>query len=90
MATIKIKGLKKAVGDYQRANVEGSYSPRYGCLMFDQKSGELWTDEFYSLGHSSWKEYQSKSVVNLGKMMQDREIDINMKNIKEFIEKSFD
>lgn len=48
---MKIKGLKTAVGDYKRANKEGYYSPRYGYLMFDRESGEIWTDEFYSLGH---------------------------------------
>lgn len=33
---MKIKGLKKAIGDYKRANEEGYYSPRYGYLMFDK------------------------------------------------------
>lgn len=47
---MKITGLKKAVGEYQRANKEGYYSPKYGYLMFDKATGELWTDEFYSLG----------------------------------------
>lgn len=52
---MKITGLKKAVGEYQRANKEGYYSPKYGYLMFDKATGELWTDEFYSLGHNEWK-----------------------------------
>lgn len=89
MTNINIKGLKKAVGDYQRANSEGYYSPRYGFLMFDKEDGTLWTDEFYSLGHNEWKEYHSDTIVNLGRMMAEREIEINMKNIKEFIEKEF-
>ena len=87
MTNIKIKGLKKAVGDYQRFNAEGTYSPRYGYLMFNKEDGTIWTDEFYSLGHNSWKEYNSKSIINLGKMMTEQEIEINMKNVKEFIEK---
>lgn len=51
---IKIKGVKKAVGDYKRTNAEGWFSPRYGYLMLDRSTGEVWTDEFYSLGHNEW------------------------------------
>lgn len=82
---MKIKGLKKAVGDYQKANKGGYYSPKYGYLMFDKETGELWTDEFYSLGHNSWKEYRSDTIVNLGKIMIENGIEINMKNVKDFI-----
>ena len=82
---MKIKGLKKAVGDYQKANKDGYYNPKYGYLMFDKETGELWTDEFYSLGHNSWKEYRSDTIVNLGKIMIENGIEINMKNVKDFI-----
>lgn len=85
----KVKNLKKAVGDYKRANSEGFYSPRYGYLMYDKADGSLWTDEFYSLGHNFWKEYHSESVVNLGGMMAETGLEVNMKNVKEFIEKAF-
>lgn len=83
---MKIKGLKKAVGDYKRANEGGPYSPRYGFLMFDLSDGELWVDEFYSLGHNDWKEYHSNSIVNLGHMMSEKGIGVNMKNVKNFLE----
>lgn len=83
---MKITGLKKAVGEYQRANKEGCYSPKYGYLMFDKTTGELWTDEFYSLGHNEWKQYQSNSIINLGRIMTENNIEINMKNVKSFIE----
>lgn len=83
---MKITGLKKAVGEYQRANKEDCYSPKYGYLMFDKATGELWTDEFYSLGHNEWKQYQSNSIINLGKIMTENNIEINMKNVKSFIE----
>lgn len=85
----KITGLKKAVGDYQSANAEGYYSPRYGSLMYDKEDGNLWTDEFYSLGHNEWKVYHSDTIINLGLMMTEREIEINMKNVRDFIEKEF-
>jgi hypothetical protein len=86
---MKIKGLKKAVGAYKRANEGGYYSPYYGRLMYDKSNGTLWTDEFYSLGHNSWVEYNSDSIVNLGAMMADEEIAVNMENVKEFIETHF-
>ena len=87
---MKIKGLKKAIGDYKLANEEGYHSPRYGYLMFDKEDGEIWTDEFYSLGHNEWKEYHSDTIVDIGKMMSDQEIKINMKNVKDFICNSFE
>lgn len=62
---MKITGIKKAVGDYKRANAGGIFSPIYGCLMLDRSTGEVWTDEFYSLGHNEWKEYHDKSIINL-------------------------
>lgn len=54
--------------------------------MFDKATGELWTDEFYSLGHNEWKQYQSNSIINLGRIMAENNIEINMKNVKSFIE----
>lgn len=80
----KIKGLKRAVGDYQRANSEGYYSPRYGTLMFDYSDYSIWCDEFYSLGHNSWNEYDDSNVVNLGRCLQDG---VTMRSVKSFIEK---
>lgn len=83
----KIVGLKKAIGDYKRANAGGHYNPFYGYLMFDTSDGKLWTDEFYSIGHNSCKVYHSNTIVNLGAMMAERGIEINMKNVREFVEK---
>lgn len=87
---MKITGLKNAIGDYKRANEGGAYSNKYGYLMFDTSDGEIWTDEFYSVGQNEWKEYHSDSIINLGKMMNEHNIEINMKNTKEFIVKEFD
>lgn len=87
---MKIKGLKKAIGDYKRANKEGYHSSRYGYLMFDKEDGEIWTDEFYSLGHNEWKEYHSDTIVDLGQMMSEQELEINMKTVKEFIHNNFE
>lgn len=87
---MKIKGLKSAVGDYKSANKEGYYSSRYGRLMFDRGSGEIWTDEFYSLSHNDWKEYHSDTIVNLGQIMAERGLEINMRNVKEFIHSNYE
>ena len=84
---MKIKGIKKAVGDYQRANAGGYYSPQYGNLMLDLETGELWTDEFYSLGHNQWKEYKSDKIIDLGKRIEAKGLEVNMKNVKEYCEK---
>lgn len=86
---MKIKGLKKAVGEYKRANAEGYFSPRYGELMFDTSDGEIWTDEFYSIGHNDWNEYRSDTIINLGSMMTEDGIEINMKNIKDYVDRNF-
>lgn len=84
---MKIKGIKKAVGEYKRANAGGYYSPRYGRLMLDRETGEVWTDEFYSLGHNEWKRYHSNAVVNLGNYIGNDDKDINMVTVREYAEK---
>lgn len=86
---MKIKGLKKAVGEYNRANAGGYTSPFYGELMFDTSDGEIWTDTFYSIGHNEWKEYHSTSIINLGRMMNEHSIPVSMKTVKEFINETF-
>lgn len=87
---MKIKGLKTAVSDYKRANKGAPYSPIYRELMFDKGDGRIWTDEFCDLGHNSYKVYDSKTIIYLGRIMSEREIEINMKNVKEFIYSNFD
>lgn len=83
---MKIKGLKKAVGEYKRFNAGGTYSPEYGVLMYDKSDRILWTDYFFSIGHNSWKVYHSDTVVNLGRMMAKQDIHVSMESVKNFIE----
>lgn len=78
----RIKGIKKAVGTFNRANAGGAYSPRYGVLMLDKEAGEVWTDEFYSMGRNSWKEYQDENIINLSGYMAQQEIPVNMENVR--------
>lgn len=86
----KIKGIKKAVGEYKHINAGGPYSPHYGVLMFDYSDGEVWTDEFYDFGHRSYKIYHSDSIVCLERMMREENVDITMANVKTFIKSHFD
>lgn len=53
--------------------------------MFNKETGEIWTDEFCSLGHNAWKDYHSDSIFNLSNMMSERGIDINMNSVKQFV-----
>lgn len=86
---LKLKGLNKAIGDYHRANSGGPYSARYGHLMLDKSTGEIWTDEFYSLGQNEWKEYHSSDIINLGLIMENAGYEINRDNIKDFVFKRY-
>lgn len=78
----KIVGLKKCVGSYKRLNSKGRYSPHYGIIMFDLSSSEIWTDEFYSLGHRSWKEYTNRSIIPLFHFVNFATVDVNMYNVQ--------
>ncbi len=86
---MKLKGLKKAIGDYKRANSGGAYSPRYGRLMLDKSTGEIWCDEFYDLGHSWYTQYKSPDIINLGREMGDRNITPTMQTVKAFCAENY-
>lgn len=88
---MKITGIKKAVGEYRRCNEGGYYSPRYGRMMLDRATGEVWVDEFYSIGHNSWKEYHDESIINIVNWAYDNgyaEEPVNMANVKIWAEKA--
>ena len=85
---MKINGLKKAIGEYKRANSGGHYSPQYGKLMYNTSTGEIWTDWFYGIGHNQWKAYHDESVIDLGHKMGKRGIDVTMSNVKNFVEEN--
>lgn len=85
----KIKGIQKAVGEFQRYDSNSAFSPTFLVLLFDTESYSLWTEEYYRLGLNNWREFNSDTVVDLGSMMGERRIPINMKNVKEFVAKHF-
>ena len=83
MKVIKIMGIKKAVGDYKRANAGGWFSPRYGYLMLDMATGKVWTDEFYNFEHNDWNEYHDSAIINLGYKMAEMGLVVTMANVKQ-------
>lgn len=50
--------------------------------MLEKEAGEVWTDEFYSTGRNSWKEYQDENIINLSGYMAQQEIPVNMENVR--------
>lgn len=61
----------------------GAYSPRYAYIMLDRSSGKVWADEFYDLGHGSWVKYDDSAIVNLSRIMGERDIEVNMTNVRD-------
>lgn len=79
---MKIKGIKKAVGAYHRANAGGYYSIEYGYLMLDRSTGEVWTDYYVSLGRNSWSVYDDPAIVDLGRLIVDRGCPVCMVTVR--------
>lgn len=87
---MKINGIRKAVSEYNEFNKGGYYDPHYGRLMYNTETGDIWTDEFWSIGHNSWIEYHDPAIVNVGKAMGAEGITkITMQTVKEFIQKYY-
>lgn len=84
---MEIKNLRRAVAYYKECNAGGRYDSRYGVLMLDRSTGELWTDEFSDFGRNSFTAYNNTAVCNLSRRMEVAEIDINEANVKMFAEK---
>ena len=60
----------KALKEYNIAN-KGDPA-RYGRLMLDRSTGEVWCDVFYDLGHNDVTHYKSEAIIDLAKAMSDR------------------
>lgn len=83
----KITGIKKAVGEYNRANAGGYYSASYGNLMLDRSTGEVWCDYFYSLGHNEWKQYHDPAIIDLGREITEQGDTVSMKTVRAYAER---
>jgi hypothetical protein len=76
----KIKGIKKAVGDYNRWDGQAR-------IYHDRSTGDTWT-RTYPAGNKSWNEYRDPDVIEVhSKNSRSRE-KISMKELKEHIEGS--
>lgn len=87
--TKKIIGLKRAVGEYRRANRNGHLSPEYGYLMFDRSTGELWTDFFSDFGHGSFEEYYDSNIVRIDADMKGLGYNVTMKDVRNYIQSEY-
>ena len=84
---MKIKNLRKAVSYYKECNAGGRYDSRYGILMLDRASGELWVDEYSDFGRNSFTAYNNPALCNLSRRMEMAEININESSVRMFAEK---
>lgn len=83
-----VKNLCKAVSDYNEFNKGGVYDPHYGKLMYNKSTNELWTDEFYALGHTSFKQYDDPNIVDIVYEMAEQAQDavtVNTTTVSQFI-----
>lgn len=60
----------KALKEYNLAN-KGNPA-KYGRLMLDRSTGEVWCDVFCDLGRNAVTNYKSKAIIDLAKAMSDR------------------
>lgn len=68
MAKTKIKGIKKAIGEYKEwISRHSSFEAE---IMLDKSTGEVWADCFVDC--NSWKEYDSDSIICLSRYIQRR------------------
>lgn len=79
---MKVKGIKKAVGDYRRWIKR---NPSYRAnIMMDTATGEVWTDCFIS--SNEWKVYQSQDIISLSNCIgMHQELEVTMDGIKRLI-----
>ena len=87
---MKLKGLKKAIDDYERANDGGKDSDIYGQLMLNTETGEIWTDAFYGVHHNYFA-YDDPVIVNLSAMLDDLAPDlaVELSTVQEFVNRTF-
>ena len=80
--------IRQAVREYQKLNSD-PYSKQYSYLMYNKRTGEIWNDEFYSVGHNQWKDYKDSDIVNISRILDDRNLDVTFENVKKLIDREF-
>lgn len=61
-----MKGIRKVCGATK--GLMGYYSPEYLELFYDRSSGEVWTVYQYSLGHSTWTQYDDEDIIKISNL----------------------
>ena len=93
---MKITGIKKSVGRYNKLNHGGIYSGHYGSLILNRATGELWVDEFFDIGHNTYRDYDDQAIIDLvrwadqeyGDPFDNEVVKVTMKNVKEWAGKA--
>lgn len=80
--SIKIIGIKRIAGDSKM--LPGYYSGQYIQVNYDTADGRTWGDYHVSLGHNSWTQYHSPSVINVGNIYNP----VTMAEVREMIVKA--
>ena len=77
---MKIKGLKKAVGDYNNW-IKRNFG-YYAQIMLDRETGEIWCDCFTSI--NQFIKYKSDAIVSISYFMEHYGLieNVSMKNVK--------
>lgn len=76
---MKVKGIKKAVGDYRRWI--NRMPAGYANIMLDTTTGEVWTDCY--LATESWKSYGDSTIISLSRfMIRYQHFNVTMDDIK--------
>lgn len=79
---MKVKGIKKAVGDYRRWI--NSVPSGDANILLDISTGEVWTDCY--LSSESWKSYGDKNIISLSRfMIRYQQFNVTMDVIKSLI-----
>ena len=80
---IKLSGIKKALGDYNRW-LDGSYF-HTAKIMLDRSTGEVWCDVFENCNH--WKVYRNENIICLSGYVRLRtDKPLTMQLLKEYAE----
>lgn len=75
---MKLKGLKKAVGE-RNSWIKRGYS-YIANIMIDKENGEVWCDCF--INSNSFKVYKSEYITNLNNLCYEYNMPITMRGIK--------
>lgn len=83
---VKIKGLRKAVGERNNWIKRGYF--RVANIMLDTSNGKIWSDCF--LTNNEWRIYKSDSVVNINHICHYYNMPLTMMGIKVALVKAMD